>query len=71
VPFSSGSVPRFYKEASQPLRTILREQFSCRIAVESLQGGYGAGLRWPPACKDVSPEEEEGPTLEVVTEQPD
>jgi hypothetical protein len=29
------------------------------------------GVRWSPGCKDVSPEAEERPPLEAVTEQRD
>jgi hypothetical protein len=39
--------------------------------VESLQREYEVGVRWSPACENVSLETEESPPLEVVTKQHD
>jgi hypothetical protein len=45
------------------------EKFS-RSAVCS-ESDYKAGVRWSPACEDVSPGAEERPLLEAVTKQGD
>jgi hypothetical protein len=54
--FSVRSVPRLYKESALSMQSILRVQ----------PGSYQA-----PASKDVSPEAEERPPLQAVTEQRD
>jgi hypothetical protein len=53
--FSVRSVPR----SSYHYKRVLRRQLE----------DYEVGVRWPPACEDVSPEAEERPLLEDVTKQ--
>jgi hypothetical protein len=57
---SARSVPRLYKEGQLPLRVLRRQ-----LEVEEV------GVRWPPACEDVSSEADERPLLEDVTKQRD
>jgi hypothetical protein len=52
------SVPRLYRKAIWTYRV-------------SLQREYEVDVRLSPACEDVSPEAEERPPLEAVTEQRD
>jgi hypothetical protein len=51
--FFVWSMPRLYNE------TVLRQQSE----------EWEVGVRWPPACEDVSPGAEERPLLEAVTKQ--
>jgi hypothetical protein len=44
---------------------------SALISVESLRREFDVGVGWSPARKDASPEAEERPPLEAVTEQRD
>jgi hypothetical protein len=59
--FSTRSMPRLYKGVSFSV---------CRVRSRRL-GCSEVGVRWPPACTDVSSEAEERPPLEALTEQRD
>lgn len=60
--FSVQSVPRLYNEDQLPWAV---NQWVLRQQLEEKE----VSVRWPPACKDMSPQAEERPLMEDIIKQ--
>jgi hypothetical protein len=68
------SVPRLHKESalSWPVQFSSAQELTAEGSTScSQQSQNEVGVRWSPACQEVSPEAEERPLLEAVTKQCD